>query len=51
VSTGDTLKGAITDVQEIGGTPVLIVVLVNKTAHDDLLGVPMRALVRARAIA
>jgi len=51
VSTGDTLKGAITDVQDIGGTPVLIVVLVNKTAHDDLLGVPMRALVRARAIA
>lgn len=51
VSTGETLKGAITDLQEIGGTPVLIVVLVNKTEVDDILGVPMRALIRARAIA
>jgi len=50
ISTGDTLKGAISDVQEIGGTPVLAVCLVNKTPSDDIHGVPLRALVRARAI-
>ncbi len=51
VSTGDTLKAAIADVHEAGGTPVLAVVLVNKTGNDDLDGVPLRALIRARAIA
>lgn len=51
ISTGETVKGAISEIQEIGGTPVLIVTLVNKTPHDDIVGVPLRALVRARAIA
>ncbi len=51
VSTGDTLKQAISDVHEAGGTPILSVVLVNKTGHDDLDGTPLRALIRARAIA
>ena len=51
VSTGDTLRAAIKDVQEVGGTPVLAIALVNKTAHDDINGVPLRALIRARAIA
>ncbi len=50
VSTGDTLKAAIGDVSDIGGTAVLAVVLVNKTALDDLAGVPLRALIRARSI-
>ncbi|HEX9339596.1 MAG TPA: orotate phosphoribosyltransferase-like protein [Thermoplasmata archaeon] len=50
VSTGDTVKAAIGDVHEIGGTAVLAVVLVNKTAYDDLAGVPLRALIRARSI-
>lgn len=51
VSTGETLKTAIADVQAAGGTPVLAVVLVNKTGFDDLDGTPLRALIRARAIA
>ena len=51
VSTGDTLRSAAADIHEAGGTPVLAVVLVNKTSHDDLDGTPLRALVRARAIA
>ena len=51
VSTGDTLRAAITDIHEAGGTPVLSVVLVNKTTSDDLDGVPLRALIRARTIA
>ena len=50
VSTGDTLKAAIGDVHDVGGTAVLAVVLVNKTALDDLAGVPLRALIRARSI-
>ena len=51
LSTGDTIRAAITDIQEAGGTPVLAVVVVNKTAHDDIQGVHLRALVRARSIA
>ena len=51
VSTGDTLKAAISDVHGAGGTPVLAVGLGNKTSHDDLDGTPLRALIRARAIA
>ena len=50
VSTGDTIKAAISDVHELGGTIVLAVVLVNKTALDELAGVPLRALIRARSI-
>lgn len=51
LSTGETLKGAIGDIQAAGGTPILTVVVVNKTGDDDILGVPLRALMRARAIA
>jgi len=51
LSTGDTVKGAISDLQEAGGTPVLACVVVNKTGQDDIQGVPLRALIRARAIA
>ena len=51
LSTGDTIRAAITDIQEAGGTPALAVVVVNKTAHDDIQGVHLRALVRARSIA
>lgn len=51
LSSGDTIKGAIADIQECGGTAVLAVVMVNKTEHDHVDGVPLRALVRARTIA
>lgn len=50
VSTGETMKGAIKEVQELDGTPVLVLVVVNKTGNDDLDGVPLRALIRARTI-
>lgn len=50
LSTGDTIKGAITALQEHHGKPVLIAVIVNKTPNDDLSGVSLRALIRARAI-
>jgi len=51
LSTGETIRAAIADIQEAGGTPILAVVMVNKTGNDDLNGVPLRALIRARAIA
>jgi orotate phosphoribosyltransferase len=50
LSTGDTIKGTIADVHELGGTVVLVLVLVNKTGLDELSGVPLRALIRARSI-
>lgn len=50
VSTGDTIKAAISDLHDAGGTAVLVVVLVNKTAHDELASVPLRALIRARSM-
>jgi orotate phosphoribosyltransferase len=50
VSTGETMKGAIADARASGGTPILAVVLVNKTGQDELDGVPLRALIRARSI-
>src|SRR3989442_2426297 len=50
VSTGDTLKAAIGDVHDIGGTARPPVVLANQNAPHDLAGVPLRALIRARSI-
>ncbi len=50
VSTGETMRGVIKEVQSLGGTPILAVVLVNKTGNDEIDGVPLRALIRARTI-
>jgi len=50
VSTGETMKGAMEDARVSGGTPILAVVLVNKTGQDELNGIPLRALIRARSI-
>ena len=51
LSTGDTLKEAIQEIQAAKGTPMLCMVLVNKTEKNDILGVPVRGLIRARIIA
>ncbi len=50
MGTGETIRGAIKEVQEAGGQAVLAVVFVNKTEVDDVDGVPLRALVRSRGI-
>lgn len=50
VSSGDTIKAAISDIHDLGGTAVLAVVLVNKTVQDELSGVPLRSLIRARSM-
>ena len=50
LSTGDTLKEAIQEIQAAKGTPMLCMVLVNKTEKNDILGVPVRGLIRARIL-
>ncbi|HIE56990.1 MAG TPA: orotate phosphoribosyltransferase-like protein, partial [Anaerolineales bacterium] len=50
LSTGATMKHAIEAVKKEGGTPRLAVVIVNKRADDFIDGIPLRALIRARAV-
>ena len=50
VSTGSTATEAINFVKKEGGTPVLAIVLINKKADDEINGVPLRALIRARPV-
>jgi orotate phosphoribosyltransferase len=50
LDSGETAKGAIAALQDNGGTAVLVAVVVNKTENDDIVGVPLRALIRARSI-
>ncbi len=50
MSTGETLRKAIDDIRKAGGEPVLCVVLVNKTPWDEIEGVPLRGLIRARTL-
>ena len=49
-STGETIGKAIRDIREEGGQVHLVVVLVNKTLRDEVEGVPLRSLVRARLV-
>jgi orotate phosphoribosyltransferase len=44
------VKGSIADIKEMGGEPVLAVVIVNKSSLNEVDGVPLRALIRARSI-
>ena len=50
ISTGSTTKEAINFVKESGGNPLLVMVLINKKADDNLAGIPLRALIRARPV-
>ena len=50
VSTGSTTTEAIDFVRKEGGTPVLVIVLINKKAEDEINDVPLRALIRARPV-
>lgn len=50
LSTGATIRGAITDLREAGAEPVLVVVIVNKSSMNEVDGVPLRGLIRARSI-
>ena len=50
MGTGETLKSTMGAIEEEGGSPVLCVVLVNKTEQNEVAGVPLRALIRTRLI-
>jgi len=50
VGTGDTFKSAIKTTKTEKGNPVLCLSVLNKKAQNDIAGVPLRALIRARVI-
>ena len=50
VSTGSTTKEVIEFTKNNKGNPVLAMVLINKKADDEIEGVPLRALIRARPV-
>ena len=50
VSSGSTATEAIDFVRKEGGIPVLVTVLINKKADDEINKVPLRALIRARPV-
>ena len=50
LSTGNTFKKAIKAIEAEKGKPVLCVCMVNKRAVDAVSGVPLRGLIRARAL-
>ena len=50
MSTGATAQEAIKDVRAAGGTPVLMVVIVNKSSQNEIDGVPLRGVIRARSM-
>ena len=50
IGTGDTLRNTIKATKSEKGKPVLCLCILNKRAANDVAGVPLRALIRARAI-
>ncbi len=50
LSTGGTVKETINDVRKAGGSPVLVVVIVNKSSRNEIDGVPLRGIIRARSV-
>ena len=50
ISTGATTKEAINFIRKKEGTPVMIIVLINKKPDNELENVPLRALIRARPV-
>ncbi|MCX6652854.1 MAG: orotate phosphoribosyltransferase-like protein [Methanomassiliicoccales archaeon] len=50
MSTGATAQEAIKDVKTAGGKPVLMVVIVNKSSQNEVDGVPLRGVIRARSM-
>jgi orotate phosphoribosyltransferase len=50
VGTGETFKSAIKAIKAEKGVPVLCVCLLNKRSMNDIGGVPLRSLIRARPL-
>jgi orotate phosphoribosyltransferase len=51
LNTGTTIKSAIQSIKKNKGEVVVSVVLVNKSANNEISGVPLRGLIRATMIA
>jgi len=50
VGTGDTFRSAIKAIKNEKGTPALCLAILNKKTQNDIQGIPLRALIRARVI-
>jgi orotate phosphoribosyltransferase len=50
IGSGNTMRQVLATLREAGATPLLVVVVVNKTSNDNIQGVPLRALIRARSV-
>lgn len=50
VGTGDTFQKAIDATTKEKGSPVLLLSVLNKQKKNDVKGIPLRALIRARVI-
>ncbi len=50
INTGETMRDAVTDLEEMGAEVVLCTVAVNKDGRDEVLGIPLRGLIRAQII-
>ncbi|MBX8631067.1 MAG: orotate phosphoribosyltransferase-like protein [Thermoplasmata archaeon] len=50
LSTGHAMESAIRDISEAGGRAVVAAVMVNKSSLNEIGGVPLRGMVRARSI-
>lgn len=50
IDTGETMSHAIEEIKKMGGTPRLAIVLVNKSEMNEICGIPLRSIIRARAI-
>jgi len=50
IGSGNTMRQVLATLREAGATPLLAVVVVNKTSNDNIQGVPLRALIRARTV-
>ena len=50
VTTGATAEEAIKDIRDAGGEPLLVVVIVNKSSMNEVNGVPLRGIIRARSM-
>lgn len=50
LSTGHAMESAVEDTIDSGGTPVLCLVMVNKSSLNELKGVPLRGMIRARSL-
>jgi orotate phosphoribosyltransferase len=50
IDTGETMSHAIEEIKKMGGVPKLVLVLVNKSEMVEICDVPLRSIIRARAI-